>query len=80
MTSYLKSLIILLVLAMAGCNTPRGERTTKDGYSIIKIDGCEYIEVKDFLGANNGYYSLTHKGDCSNPIHRYPNKAPSVSQ
>jgi hypothetical protein len=52
-------------------NKIKGTRTEhKDGYSEITLDGCEYIEVSYSLGWNSGYYSLTHKGNCPNPIHQ----------
>lgn len=38
-------------------------------YSIIKVDGCEYI--KGWGGTYHGGPFLTHKGNCSNPIHIY---------
>lgn len=38
-------------------------------YSIIKIGNCEYI--KGWAGSMDGGPFLTHKGDCSNPIHVY---------
>lgn len=39
----------------------------RDGsYSILMIEGCEYII---FMTAN-GDPSITHKGNCKNPIHK----------
>jgi hypothetical protein len=55
------SLVLLFFLA---CEEPSGKRESHDGYSIIEIDSCEYIEVSSMLGAQQGYYSLTHKGNC----------------
>ncbi len=69
----MKKLFITLtiIVCMVSCVTPDGDtREKKDGYYIITIDGCEYIEVKYCAGCNNGYYSLTHKGNCKNPIHK----------
>ena len=39
---------------------------SKDGFSfrVIELDGCEY-----FYGPSSG--QLCHKGNCSNPIHKY---------
>jgi hypothetical protein len=34
-------------------------------YTIITIDGCEYIAHKD----NHNNVSIEHKGNCKNPIH-----------
>ena len=54
----------MLLVFLQSCEMPEGNRQSKDGYSVIVIDSCEYIEVKGMLGADNGYYSLTHKGNC----------------
>ena len=40
---------------------------TEIGYSVVKIDGCEYILWKPF--GNQG--GLAHKGNCTNEIHIY---------
>lgn len=39
----------------------------KKNINVIKIDGCEYIYFHD-----PGYHevSITHKGNCKNPIHK----------
>lgn len=57
-------LVVLVAVIFCGCEHPRGNREEKEGYSIIFIDSCEYIEVSSMLGAQQGYYSLTHKGNC----------------
>jgi len=44
-------------------------REKKSGYSIVIIEQCEYIEVESMTGTTVGYYSITHKGNCKNPIH-----------
>lgn len=62
--------ILFIALVLVACEKPKGYRQEKDGYSIIEIDGCEYIEVSLNLGFDNGYYSLTHKGNCKNEIHK----------
>lgn len=56
--------VLLVAVIFCGCETPTGQREDKDGYSIIVIDSCEYIEMSFCPGCNNGYYSLTHKGNC----------------
>jgi hypothetical protein len=56
--------VLLAVVFLIGCETPQGERHKKDGYSIIEIDNCQYIEVSNWVGSQSGYYSLTHKGNC----------------
>lgn len=56
--------VLLAVVFLIGCDTPQGERHKKDGYSIVEIDNCQYIEVSSLVGTQSGYYSLTHKGNC----------------
>ena len=58
--------LLVLALAVAGCSTtvPKrstGERIRGVGVDEFIIEGCAYIEVS--AG------SLTHKGNCPNPIH-----------
>lgn len=42
-------------------------RETPPDYNIVIIDGCEYLRLEH----THGYASLTHKGNCKNPIHCY---------
>jgi hypothetical protein len=66
----MKKVLIVLALGIfmwsCGEQIPTLERVQKDGYDIVTIDGCEYIEVSHALGSSGGYYSLTHKGNCKN--------------
>jgi hypothetical protein len=39
--------------------------------SIKTIDGCQYIET---YSINTQTVTLTHKGNCNNPIHKGGNK------
>jgi len=45
------------------------EGSSKSGqigdYSIVIIDGCEYLEYRAGAGESR-VYSLTHKGNCNN--------------
>ena len=34
------------------------------------IDGCQYIELSSYNGNGGWIKSLTHKGNCNNPIHK----------
>lgn len=64
--------IILFTLAVgmiAGCTEPLVNKEIdkrisvgEDDFKIAEIDGCEYV-IKRSSG------SLTHKGNCKNPIH-----------
>lgn len=40
-------------------------------YQVVKIGNCEYIT--GWKGDYHGGPFLTHKGDCSNPIHKFIN-------
>lgn len=59
-----KMLLVAVLFSFIGCETPQGVRHKEDGYSIIVIDNCEYIEVSNWVGSQSGYYSITHKGNC----------------
>jgi hypothetical protein len=65
----MRYILLLLVLISCGEGPPTAKRQTADGYDVIELDGCEYIEIKYCLGCSGGYYSLTHKGNCKNSIH-----------
>lgn len=56
--------VLLVAVIFCGCESPSGQRYKQDGYSIVEIDSCEYIEVSSMTGTTSGYYSLTHKGNC----------------
>lgn len=67
---------LLLALSLAGCEespTSRGRRieearrTVPPDYRVVEIEGCEYLRVE----VTHGYATLTHKGNCRNPIHIY---------
>jgi fluoride ion exporter CrcB/FEX len=53
-----KLLLATLLIGMMGGSTT---------YSTKEIDGCEYIETYSH-GSHTS--TLTHKGNCSNPIHK----------
>lgn len=40
--------------------------TVGNGYSVIVIDGCEYIEYDNGGIASTQVHTLTHKGNCKN--------------
>ena len=65
-----KALLILLPFIIMGCgdNVKREKTHFKingSGLQILKIDSCEYL-----YGPWGNATVLTHKGDCSNPIHK----------
>lgn len=63
-------ILLLTSIIFYSCELPSGERNKKDGYSIIEIDNCEYIEVSYLVGTTHGYYSITHKGNCKYCVER----------
>lgn len=66
--------ILFFALTIASCTTETGNVSYDAGnYSIRMIDGCEYIEVETgYKQASEYNYTLTHKGNCRNPIHKCP--------
>ena len=72
-------IILLAALAVSGCDNKVVERNNERNkcfnnqiqeyippYKIVVIDSCEYL-VTQYYNANA---SLTHKGNCNNPIHK----------
>ena len=66
------SLLICLILFLVSCTKQSKEsKKYKDNFTIRVIDGCEYLEYEHGTTASNAYtYSITHKGDCKNQIHK----------
>lgn len=75
------SLLTLIVAAssVVGCVAPQRspppvpfsetpQPETLENYEVRMLGDCEYVVVPMGYGADR-YYSLTHKGDCENPIH-----------
>lgn len=61
----------ILGIVLMGCEPVKPLPTIeRAGYNIIIIDSCEYVEVSVNPGWNSATYSLTHKGNCKNPIHK----------
>ena len=54
-----------ITLFFAG--TPKS--AAKIHFQEITIEGCQYIYVDENPG-NFRLYSITHKGNCNNPIHQ----------
>lgn len=69
MKTLLITIIFLIIAGCIGCE--REIEKPNIEYSIRIIDGCEYIQVENsYKTANNYNYTLTHKGNCKNPIHK----------
>ncbi|GAB2784803.1 hypothetical protein GCM10027275_31370 [Rhabdobacter roseus] len=70
---YLLGLLILLSVSscMPRANSLRNSNARIGPYDIAVIDNCEYIVIQRAGRRDvSGVFSITHKGDCSNPIHR----------
>ena len=72
---WVKTRLILLLMAavfMSGCLMNSADLWAEGSgpapHKVVIIEGCEYIEVKAGI-ADQSVYSLTHKGNCKNPIH-----------
>jgi hypothetical protein len=68
-----KLMIIVLIMGMVSC-TEKNVPSHKTGYvvsntlpqlEVVVIDSCEYL-----YGPWGNATVLTHKGNCSNPIHK----------
>lgn len=64
--------MLFFALLFTGCIGNSADRGLENPnivpYKVVTIDNCEYVEVKAGI-ADQSVYSLTHKGDCKNPIH-----------
>ncbi len=57
--------LVLLMFAIGyGINNTNEKNTTNP--TVVTIEGCEYFSLTQYYG----YVTLTHKGNCSNPIHK----------
>jgi hypothetical protein len=54
----MKYLILIISFLIVSCSQQ----------DVVTIDGCQYIKTTSFNG-NGATESLTHKGNCTNPIH-----------
>ena len=64
----MKNLIItlfVLSIALVSCDGGTVIQKSMDEFATVVIENCEYIYHE-----GNGYKSMTHKGNCSNSIHK----------
>ena len=65
----MKYLFILTVCLLSCAKTPqRVDNADSSEFSVIEIDGCEYIYYDRGFG-DVRVYGITHKGNCKNKIH-----------
>lgn len=62
--------ILILTIALGVCGCVKSEvavveHNIKGNYKLLIIENCEYFQ----WNVTHGYMSITHKGNCSNPIH-----------
>ncbi len=65
-----KLILLALTIGMMGCDVQNYEEemfknTNLDNPKIVIIDRCEYIQFR-----THNFNAVTHKGNCTNPIHR----------
>lgn len=66
-----KGLLMIPIFTIFSCKVERN----KSGSDILNdnikiIDECEYIQFENGVSGSNNYnYTITHKGNCKNPIH-----------
>jgi len=78
----LASAILVCIISLTSCTKADGSDDLFESYEntpykdlienhkVIVIDGCEYI-IYDYNRGYGGYGYMTHKGNCTNPIHGY---------
>lgn len=71
-TKSMRYFLLILVVLIVSCNDKMSGKRLKAArpsydYQVVVIDSCEYIEL-DLLTSYH-VYTLTHKGNCNNPIH-----------
>ena len=69
------ALVVAVVVALAttiiGCSMVDMEHHSVDEVKTVVIEGCEYLVVENGMRIRNNYaFSMTHKGNCSNIIHK----------
>lgn len=80
MKPILKAALLVAVVVgfsatIIGCSRVDVEHHSVDDVKTVVIEGCEYLVVENGARIGNNYaFSMTHKGNCSNVIHK--NHAP----
>jgi len=59
----------LVAIALSACQPDYSGGNKPHEMRTVEIEGCEYLEFDSGMGSTR-VYSLTHKGNCKNPIHR----------
>ena len=61
----LRSIVVIFVLFIFGCENNVPKTKVSANYQIIIIDSCEYI-IYDRAYSYEGYGFMAHKGNCIN--------------
>jgi len=68
--AVITGILALLVILFVFVAKPKKPSISEvEGTRIVTIDGCEYIDNVSYVG----YHVYTHKGNCTNSIHRQEN-------
>ena len=66
-----------LLITMLGCtpkvteNAAPVPQASIEGLKEITVQGCQYLVIENGIpGGNNYSLAFTHKGNCSNEVHR----------
>lgn len=68
-------LILVVISALIGAFSLKTPQPTNNqtilnvSEEVVMIDGCEYLKIPSYMH----HYTLTHKGNCKNPIHQQHN-------
>lgn len=62
-------LTTVCLLVLCACQPDYSNGKKPAAMRTVEIEGCEYLEY-DSGRADQRVYSLTHKGNCKNPIHK----------
>jgi hypothetical protein len=74
-----KLLLVTLLIGFASSCTKRNVKTSStkivveagyDPLEVVTIEGCEYFKTY----SAHRFFSLAHKGNCKNPIHKGDDK------
>ncbi len=69
------ALVVAFVVGLAatiiGCSNVNNQTHSVDDVKTVVIEGCEYLVVENGPRIGSNYaISMTHKGNCSNVIHK----------
>ena len=71
------NLLLVALVVLVGCeNNTRpssfdSQKTVKPGIKELTLEGCQYLFMDSGIEFSQNYtMTLTHKGNCTNPIHR----------